>query len=66
MRRNSTRNRTPPIQMNMIAARSPTRSHGRGREDSHTSTAAPMIAESDSYRNSGWKCVVSTGNEAHG
>ena len=31
IRRNSMRKRTPPIQMSMIAARSPTRSHGRGR-----------------------------------
>src|SRR4051794_19909744 len=29
-------------------------------------TRAPISPDSDSYRNSGWKRVVSNGNEAHG
>ena len=66
IRRNSTRNRTRPIQMNMIPARSPIHSHGRGRLASQIKTSAPMSPLSDSYRKSGWKWVWSTGNVAHG
>ena len=58
-------NRVDPYQMKKIPSRSPGTSHFAWRA-SQSRVIAPRSPDSDSYRNSGWKNVVSTGNAAQG
>ena len=58
-RKPSSANRVRPYHTRKISRRSPGTSRELARRASQISTIAPAIPDSDSYRNSGWKCVVS-------
>jgi len=66
VRRFSRRNRTIGYQMKKTRAWSPGRSGYGRRRDSQMRKSAPAIPLTDSYRKSGWKAVVASGNCAHG
>ena len=54
--------RTRPYQTKKSRIRSPGRSRFRAWNPSQIRKSAPSSPDSDSYRNSGWKSVVSNGN----
>ena len=58
--------RTRPYQTKKSRIRSPGRSRFRAWNPSQIRASAPSSPDSDSYRNSGWKNVVSNGNVSHG
>ena len=68
VRSNSSTNRTLPYQMKNTATRSPGRSRCPYRRVSNRIVTNPRKPESDSYRNSGWKCSpsVAAGSEPGG
>ena len=62
----SSANRTAAYQIRKIRNRSPGRIRAPHRRAMYRSVTAPMIPLTDSYRNSGWKHVVSNGYVVHG
>ena len=66
VRMNSSTNRVAPYQTKKISSRSPGTSLAVRRLASHSSVAAPIRPDTDSYRNNGWKCVVASGKSSHG
>ena len=67
-RRASRPNRTTPYQMKNTASRSPVRRRRAYRRARNSSTSRPRKPDTDSYRNSGWKCCpsVAFGSEPAG
>ena len=62
----SSSSRTTAYQTRNRRNRSPGRRRAPHRRAIHSSVIAPMTPLSDSYRNNGWKNVVSTGYKVHG